>query len=204
VASPPVANARRPRASSLEKRDRILDVTEDLMLQEGYAAVSSRSVASRAGMPASLLHYHFATIDDLLVAVVRRRAEQSLARMAEVLDSPEPLLGWWGVAADPRGASLFVELLAAANHRPSVRAEVGEIARTMRRLQVERLHALLPDYGLDPAELPPALVAAAMQGIAFGIVQDQAAGYETSPDEARTGMHLLLTRLEDRRRERAR
>ena len=39
---------RRPATEA--KVQRVLDATEELMLAEGYAAVSSRSVAARAGM----------------------------------------------------------------------------------------------------------------------------------------------------------
>ncbi|MGK2908303.1 MAG: TetR family transcriptional regulator [Sphingobium sp.] len=41
-------------------------------MEEGYAAVSGRKVAARAGLNASLIHYYFPTSDDLLVAAYRR------------------------------------------------------------------------------------------------------------------------------------
>jgi hypothetical protein len=93
----------------------------------------------------------------------------------------------------------MVELLAAANHRPALKAEVGELARDVRRMQVAKLKTLLAEYGIDPDELPPALVAAGMQGLAFGLVQDEAAGYETDTAAARAGMDRLVARLEERR-----
>ena len=65
---------RRPRAATEEKRKRLLDATEELMLKDGYAAVSSRSVAAAVGIQAPLVHYYFPTLDDLFVAVLQRRA----------------------------------------------------------------------------------------------------------------------------------
>ena len=50
----------------------MLDVTERIMLRDGYAAVTSRRVEADAGVK---LHYHFGTLDDLFIAVVRRRGE---------------------------------------------------------------------------------------------------------------------------------
>jgi AcrR family transcriptional regulator len=191
--------ARRPRAATLEKRSRLLDATEELMLSEGYAAVSSRRVAAAVGINAPLVHYHFPTIDDLFVAVLRRRAERVVERMESALDAPEPFRAWWDLASDPRGTALMVELLAAANHRPALKAEVGELARDVRRMQVDKLGSLLAEYGIDPEVLPPALVAAGMQGLAFGLVQDEAAGYETDTEEARAGMERLIAHLEGRR-----
>ncbi len=194
-----MAEPRRRRAATEEKLRRLLDATEEIMLQEGYAAVSSRSVAGAVGIQASLVHYYFPTIDDLFVAVLRRRAEPNVERMAEALESAEPLRAWWELAADPRGTALFVELLAAANHRPGLRAEVGKVALKVRRMQMERLTTLLGEYDIDADEFPPALIASALQGLAFGLVSDRAAGYDTAHGEAENAMIQLLDRLEARR-----
>jgi AcrR family transcriptional regulator len=199
-----MAAPRRPRAATAEKRTRLLDAVEEIMLKEGYAAVSSRSVAAAVGIQAPLVHYYFPTLDDLFVAVLRRRAERNVERMAEALASPEPLRAWWELASDPRGTALFVELLAAANHRPALKAEVGDVARAVRRMQMERLASVLDEYGIDPDELPPALVAAAIQGLAFSLVQDQVAGYETAHEEAAAAMARLVAHLEERRAHRRR
>ena len=199
-----MAEGRRPRAATEEKRKRILDATEEIMLKEGYAAVSSRSVATAVGIQAPLVHYYFATIDDLFVAVLQRRAGRNVERMAEALASPEPLRAWWKLASDPRGTAMFVELLAAANHRPALKAEVGDIARDVRRMQMDALDTLLGEYGIDAEEFPPPLVAATVQGLAFSAVQDQAAGYDTAPDQAIAAMDRLVERLEARRARRQR
>ncbi len=199
-----MAASRRPRAATAEKRERLLDATEEIMLEDGYAAVSSRSVANRVGINAPLVHYYFPTIDDLFIAVLHRRAEHNVARMAAALDSAEPLRAWWRLASDPRGTALFVELLAAANHRPALKQEVGGFARDVRRMQMARLDSLLDEYGIDAEQVPPSLVASAVQGLAFSIVQDQVAGYETSTDEAAVAIDRLLDDLEERRRRRAR
>ena len=88
-----MAEGRRPRAATEEKRRRILDATEEIMLKEGYAAVSSRTVATAVGIQAPLVHYYFSTLDDLFVAVLRRRAGRNVDLMAEALASSEPLRG---------------------------------------------------------------------------------------------------------------
>jgi AcrR family transcriptional regulator len=194
-----VAQQRRPRAATLEKRERLLDATEEIMLTDGYAAVSSRSVATAVGIQAPLVHYHFPSLDDLFVAVLQRRAGRNVERMAEAMAAPEPLRSWWALASDRRGTALFVELLAAANHRPALKAEVGAIAHEVRRMQLEALDTLLGEYGIDPELFPPPLVAAAIQGLAFAAVQDEVAGYDTAADEAIAAMDRLVDRLESRR-----
>src|SRR3954470_23269460 len=191
-----MAEPRQPRAATAEKRARLLDATERIMLRDGYAAVTSRRVEAEAGLK---LHYHFGTLDDLFIAVVRRRGESNVALLADALGSPEPLRSWWRLASDRRGNALLVELSAAANHRPALRAEVATFAREVRRMQIEALDGVLDDYGIDRAVFPPALVAAAVQGLAFAAAYDLASGFDTSQDEAATAVANLLDQLEARR-----
>jgi len=166
------------------------------MLKDGYAAVTSRRVEAEAGIK---LHYHFGTIDDLFIAIVRRHGESSVARLADALASPEPLRAWWRLVSDLRGNALLVELTAAANHRPALQAETAAFAREVRRMQIEALDAALDDYGIDREQFPPALVASAIQGMGFVMAHDQAAGFDTAQDEASAAMARLLDRLETTR-----
>jgi AcrR family transcriptional regulator len=145
------------------------------------------------------VHYYFPTLDDLFVAVLRRRAERNVSRLAEALASPEPLRAWWELASDPRGTALLMDLMAAASHRSALRAEVAELAREVRRMQMETLASILDEYGVDADRFPPALVAAAIQGLALVVVQDQVAGYETAHEQAAAAMARLVATLEDRR-----
>ena len=166
------------------------------MLRDGYAAVSSRRVEAEAGLK---LHYHFRTLDDLFVAVVRRRGESNVALLADALASPAPLQAWWRLVSEPRGNRLLVELTAAANHRPAMQAEVATFAREVRRMQIEALDSVLDDYGIDRETFPPALVAAGVQGLAFAMAHDKVAGFETSHEEASSAMTRFVDRLEERR-----
>src|SRR3954469_14122838 len=188
-----MAEPRRPRAATAEKRIRLLDAAEQIMLRDGYAAVTSRRVEADAGLK---LHYHFGTVDDLFVAVVRRRGERNVALLADALASREPLRAWWALASERRGNALLVEMTALANHRPAVRAEVGEFAREVRRMQLDALDVILDEYGIDRDLFPPALVAAAVQGLAFVMAHDQVAGFDTAHGEATAAVTQLLDRLE--------
>jgi AcrR family transcriptional regulator len=166
------------------------------MLKDGYAAVTSRRLEAETGLK---VHYHFGSIDDLFIAVVRRRGEANLSLMANALSSPEPLRAWWRLASDRRGSRLLVEITAAANHRPAIQVEVAAFARESRRLQLDALDQLLDEYGIDRKTFPPSLVAPTVQGLAFAMAYDQVAGFETAQDEASAAMEKLLDGLEARR-----
>jgi AcrR family transcriptional regulator len=191
-----MAEPRRPRAATAEKRTRLLDAAEQIMLRDGYAAVTSRRVEAEAGIK---LHYHFGTLDDLFVEVFRRRAERNVDRLRAALESPEPLRAWWTLASDPRGTALLVELTAAANHRAALQAEVAKLAHDVRRMQVDALATILDEYGIDAEEFPPALVAAAIQGLALVLVEDRVRGFDTGYEDAAAAMEQLVERFERRR-----
>ncbi len=196
-ASPPqVARARRPRAATPEKRRKLLDAAELIMLRDGYAAVTSRRLEAESGLK---VHYHFGSIDDLFIAVVRRRGEANLALMADALASADPFRAWWRLASDRRGSRLLVEITAAANHRPAIQVEVAAFARETRRIQLGALDQLLDEYGIDRDFYPPSLVAPTVQGLAFAMAYDQASGFDTAQAEASAAVERLLDRLEVRR-----
>lgn len=188
--------SRRPRAATPDKRRKLLDGAEQIMLRDGYAAVTSRRLETETGLK---VHYHFGSIDDLFIALVRRRGEINLAVMTEALASVQPLTAWWRLASDRRGSRLLVEITAAANHRPALQVEVAAFARETRRLQLDALDHLLDEYGIDPEIFPPSLVAPTIQGLAFAMAYDQAGGFDTAQAEATEAMERLLHRLEGHR-----
>src|SRR6266576_3497948 len=98
---------RRVGSTTSETRASILAATEQLMVDKGYASVTSRRVAAAVGINPGLVHYYFPTLDDLFIAVFRRGAEKNLVRMAGALASPTPLLSLWRWSSDPRGVALL-------------------------------------------------------------------------------------------------
>lgn len=122
-------------------RDRLLDAVEMLMVEEGHAAVSYRSVAARASTGASNVQYYFPTLDDLLASTVRRRTEQSLEHLVDMLSArpDEPLRVLWEFARDETTAVLSFEFSALGIHRESVRAETAKYMNRLRGIQLGAL-----------------------------------------------------------------
>ena len=61
-------------------RDRILTAARAVLRRDGAAGLSTRAVAAEAGVNLSLLHYHFASREGLLLAVLERMNRELLAR----------------------------------------------------------------------------------------------------------------------------
>src|SRR5438105_6756784 len=115
--------SRRIGAEDSKTRAQLLDAAEKLLLEEGYAAVTSRRVAAKAGLKPQLVHYYFRTMDDLFVEVFRRRAEENVERLRKAVEADGSLRNLWTLNADPRGARFNTEMVALANHRKALRAE---------------------------------------------------------------------------------
>jgi AcrR family transcriptional regulator len=53
-----------------DTRQRILDIAVDLFIEQGYAGTSVRDISERLGMTKGSLYYHFASKEDVLVALL--------------------------------------------------------------------------------------------------------------------------------------
>jgi len=191
-----MATPRRIGAEDSKTREQLVDAAERLLLRDGYAAVSSRRVAAEAGLKPALVHYYFRTMDDLFLAVFRRRAEQNLTRLDRVLESPQPLRALWELSVEPSGTAFTVEFSALANHRKAIRAEIAEYAERFRQMQVEALTTRLPELGWDTDEMPPAAFVVLLTAISRVLAMEEGLGMSGGHAETLDLVERALTRLE--------
>ena len=187
--------ARRIGAESSATRAAMLDAAEALMRDEGYAAVSTRKVASRAGLKPSLVHYYFPTTDDLLIALFRRGADQSDAMLEDALAAPDPLRALWDFFTDTSRTALMLEFMALANHRKALRTFMVEHSEQMRERQVEMIRRLPALAGTVLADCPPAALSLLLAGIGRVLVMEGGMGVVSGHAEARAFVEQWLARL---------
>jgi AcrR family transcriptional regulator len=172
-----MTSARRIGAPDAKNRAVLLDAAEQLMLEEGYAAVTSRRVAERAALKPQLVHYYFRTMDELFLAAFRRRAEEGLEVQAMVLQAPQPLWALWRFSTDPAATAITMEFIALANHRKALKAEIALYAERFRDEQRKALTTILARYDKDgrgPVKLPPLVWAVLMTSVSRVLVLEQA------------------------------
>jgi AcrR family transcriptional regulator len=188
----------RRRLDPEQSRSMILDATERLMRKEGYAAVNTRRVAAEAGLKAPLVHYYYATTDDLFVAFYRRSSEHFQKRLAQALASDRPLLALWELNDDPERAALATEILALANHRKSIRTEIARQAEVSRVLQAGAFARAFGGSFVDPSICPPVAAALLLAGVARALVMEDRVGILTGHAEARAFIEWCIDRLEQK------
>jgi AcrR family transcriptional regulator len=198
-ASDTEAPARRMGAPDSKTRAALLDVTAQIMIEEGYAAATSRRVAAKAGVKPALVHYYFRTMDDLFLALFRRGAEANLKRYAQALASDKPLRALWELSSEPVGTVLLSEFRALANHRKAIRAEIADYAERFRALQINALTALLPDVGITAEDALPAVVAVITTGLAQILATEDVLGITAGHAETLAFVERYLDRFEGQR-----
>lgn len=80
--------------------DRITDAARGCLLDEGYAKLSTRRVAERAGVPLSQIHYHFKGKQGLVLAVLARENERLVDRQTKMYGAEKPLSARYDQACD--------------------------------------------------------------------------------------------------------
>ena len=184
-----------PKAIS-DTRSLIMDATEQIMIGEGYAGVSSRKVAAKAGLKSNPLHYYFQSMDELFIATFRRLEEGYDARFVQAAASNRPLHDLWALARDSVGGKLILEFTALASHRPALRDVIGRSARRDRRIMTAALSTIFKRYGIDSALFPPNLVAIVSAGLTRALSTERVLEAEEGHAEALDYVDHLLRQIE--------
>lgn len=187
---------RRIGASDSKTRATLLDVTATIMIEEGYAAATSRRVAAKAGVKPALVHYYFRTMDDLFLALFRKGAEANLKRYEQALAAPNAPRALWELASEPEGNVLLSEFQALANHRKVIRTEIADYAERFRALQVKALTDLLAATGADLAAVPPTVLTVVMTGVARILISEDVLGISTGHEETLALIEHYLSRFD--------
>ena len=162
------------RPATLERRDAVLDAAITVIGERGLGALTHRAIAAQAGLPGSTTSYFFASIDELMLAAMRRVAdtaiEQIEAATSEIVAAgqsdpmavTERLVGV--LLDEPEAATLaqFETYLEAAR-RPELRAEINRVLDAFEELVRVTLKAL----GIDATPAAAAAFVALADGFAL-------------------------------------
>jgi AcrR family transcriptional regulator len=183
-------------ARRTHKRDAILAAAERLLLDEGHAAMTFRSIATAAEVVPGLVQYYFPSVDDLLAAVLRQSTDRVIADLGEATRSPHPLRAVWAYANDQRGSALLLEFLALANHRPHLRAVLGEGGERVRQALLATVTTQWESQGNDRHGVPAAAALFLLVWIPRMITLEESLGTQTGHAETLALVHRFLDDVE--------
>ncbi|WP_370332073.1 TetR/AcrR family transcriptional regulator [Mycolicibacterium hippocampi] len=193
-----MAMPRKPRSTEPAARQRLIDATTKVIRDEGYAAATSRRIATEAGVKQALVYYYFPTMDDLFVEVLRSGAEVALERMRAALTDDDPLRALWSINSDLRWTGLNTEFMALANHRKVIRAELKSFAERVRDIETAAVTVALRARGIDVDECPPVALSMLIAQTARSLCNESAVGVTLGHDELRAFMDRQFALLAER------
>jgi AcrR family transcriptional regulator len=171
------SNGRRTQAERrAATRAALLAAAIDCLVEEGYANLTTRKVAERAGVSQGTQMHHFPTREQFVAEAIRHVAGELIREVHQQV--PPEAIGarerveavldlLWAVHTGP----LFqasMELWVASRTDPELRESMGELTREVNRMIVESTNELFPEFASrrDSREVLD-LTLATMRGLAM-------------------------------------
>jgi AcrR family transcriptional regulator len=152
-----------------EVRRRLVQAARELVPERGWAAVSTRTVAERAGVAPGLVHYHFASLQALLaeaaVGALRDMAGDVAALLRQA-GTPGELVDLLTAEVDrytgtDPASLLAIETYLAATRNPDLHRQLTAVLDDFRHGLAGRLREL----GVPEPDATAAVLAAVVDGV---------------------------------------
>jgi AcrR family transcriptional regulator len=186
----------------------ILDAARRCLLAEGFAATSTRKVASEAGVPLSQVHYHFGSKGGLMLALLESEDHRRLSRQEAMYSTDEPLWKRYEQACDffeddleSGYVRVLQEMIAAGWSTPAIAEKVRDMQQAWFDLLTDVTTEAAERFGgLGPFE--PREVASLIGCAFIGAEAEILLGFDRHRMPIRAALRRvaqLIRQLEDRR-----
>jgi AcrR family transcriptional regulator len=173
-------------SSRSQAEEALLDAAERLLVDGGYARITTRRLADEAGVNHGLVHYYFGSNENLLVRALERFTERLIERQRELYAADLPFVEKWRtamrylVSEDFTYEKIWLELQALAWNNADLRARPALVNAEWRAVLTEAFET--PHRELDIAMPLEALVSLVIT-FNVGIMVERLGGIETGHAE---------------------
>jgi AcrR family transcriptional regulator len=192
-----------------EAIDAFLDAAERLLVEEGYAAITTRRLAEATGANHGLVHYYFGSMEELFVRVLERFTDRLIERQKQMYAADERFLEKWRAAMryldeDLKSGyqKIWLELQALAWNRPALQARVALVNQRWRAVLTEAFSAALRGYSPDAKTLPVEALVSLVMTFNQGIILERHSGIFAGHAALLERIDRWLLSLEKRKRSR--
>jgi len=164
----------------------LLDAAERLLVDVGYARVTTRRLAEEAGVNHGLVHYYFGSIENVLVRTLERFTERLTQRQREMYAADIPFIEKWRTAMrylveeDVRYEKVWLELQALAWNRPEMRERLAPVDAEWRAVLTDAFAMPREELGID---MPLDALVSLVVTFNFGIMVEHLSGITTGHAE---------------------
>ena len=194
-----------PRSATAEA---FLDAAERLLVEIGYAAITTRRLAAEAGANQGLVHYYFGSMDELFVQVLERFTERLVARQREMYSADLPFIEKWRRAwrfqeedLDAGYSKIWMELQAMSWSRPDLRPRVARVNGEWRAVLREAYTQAAAEHGLHEREFPIDALVAMTMTFGQGFALERLEGIEEGHAQLLAWIERWLVSLEENGRQ---
>jgi AcrR family transcriptional regulator len=164
----------------------LLDAAERLLVDVGYAGITTRRLAEEAGVNHGLVHYYFGSNENLLVRALERFTERLIARHRELYAADLPFVEKWRtamrylVSEDVTYEKVWLELQALGWNHPEQRERLARVNAEWRAVLTEAFAKPHRQLGI---EMPLEALVSLVMTFNIGIIVERLGGIETGHEE---------------------
>ena len=164
----------------------LLDAAERLLVDVGYAGITTRRLAEEAGVNHGLVHYYFGSNESLLVRALERFTDRLIARQRELYEGEGPLIDKWRTAMryllseDVTYEKVWAELQALAWNHPEIRERLVRVNAEWRAVLTDPIREPHRELGI---EMPLDALVSLVMTFNIGIMVERLGDIETGHRE---------------------
>ena len=164
----------------------LLDAAERLLVEIGYAGITTRRLAEEAGVNHGLVHYYFGSIENVLVRALERFTERLIQRQRELYATDVPFIEKWRtamrylVSEDVTYEKVWLELQALAWNKAVLREHLAYVNDEWRAVLTEAFEEPHRELGI---EMPLDALVSLVITFNLGIIVERLGGVETGHRE---------------------
>jgi AcrR family transcriptional regulator len=186
--------------------DAILDGAEALLVEVGYAAITTRKLAERAGVNHGLVHYYFGSMEEVFLQVLERYTARLTARQRALYAGDAPFIEKWRMAMthlvsdeELEYQKIWYELQAMAWSRPEMRARVSRVHDEWQSVLTPAIREELRELGVDGRRYPADAMVSLVVTFNEGVMLERLMGVDSGHQQLLQMIDRMLVRMERER-----
>ena len=173
-------------SSRAAAEEALLDAAERLLVDVGYAGITTRRLADEAGVNHGLVHYYFGSNENLLVQALERFTERLISRQRELYAADVPFVEKWRtamrylVSEDVSYEKVWLELQALGWNDAGLRERLARVNAEWRAVLTDAFAEPHRELGIT---MPLDAIVSLVITFNVGIIVERLGGIETGHDE---------------------
>ena len=173
-------------SSRAAAEEALLDAAERLLVDVGYAGITTRRLADEAGVNHGLVHYYFGSNENLLVQALERFTERLISRQRELYAADVPFVEKWRtamrylVSEDVSYEKVWLELQALGWNDAGLRERLARVNAEWRAVLTDAFAEPHRELGIT---MPLDALVSLVITFNVGIIVERLGGIETGHDE---------------------